>query len=235
MPARRLDAALIPPVTLAELPRLAGDVTDRFRDAAIAWWGEGLRRPAIVAFDVGRVGGYAVVDQHAGAARLVSCGPIVDLQELGIAWCREVARVISTVPRDNGALVVIEDTFVGSRRKPKDGEQRGLGDVATAARLSRRVGAIAALATWYGLPSRRVLSAQWAPKMIGSIPKAMKDTASSRPNRAAGKALSYALACKLYPTALVTSDHIADAILLARFVHSGPVHVATAAPRRKTT
>jgi Holliday junction resolvasome RuvABC endonuclease subunit len=189
-------------VTAAELATLRGDVTSRLADAAWAWHVPEADKPAVLAFDCGKVTGWASIGQRVarfGSFESETGGPSDD------AWGAQVEALVERfvsvdgATLDAGALVVVEDVFLarGPRANP-----------ATMAGIAYYVGAVLFAARRHRLPVLRVKPSEWQTKIIG------------RQRREAGKSASLGIARECFGAA-IRNDHMADAALLAWWVRGG--------------
>lgn len=194
------SASSSPPVTCSELHRWVGDVTGALEDRPFAWHVDPrAETPAVLAFDCGRETGVALVSPMGKLllSFLVLGGNRIE-QDLttGIDKAIEAAKQRTNA---HELLLVVEDVFVlrGKRANPL-----------TMARLAYYVGAVLAAGARAGVPCMRVYPTTWQSRLLGKI------------RRDQGKAMSLRVArARFGPT--ITTDHQADAALLALYVRGG--------------
>lgn len=196
--ARKVQSPIAPPVRASDLRMMVGDCTERLRHAEWLWRAPLEEKPTIMAVDIGSEGAWAVLSPT-GEFR---CGTI--LAERGgdadgewiDALCEGYNAIDELAHTDaegrSLSLLVVEDVFM-SKSPAVHASLARLGGVAIG------IG-VAELA----LPAVRISPTSWQSKMIGRVP------------REQGKAASLARARQEFG-ALITSDHVADAALLAKW------------------
>lgn len=187
----------------AALRALVGDITDTALKDGAGWLKDPrLAKPAVLAFDPGATTGWARLTRSHGymGGSLTRDGKPF-LQTVDDLLTGMFVLGGSTEPR----LVVVEDVFL---YQPKDADGKARSNPKTLSAMARNVGAIIALATLRGLPVWRVLATSWQSKLLGKI------------RREQGKKLSVAKARALFG-ASISSDHQADAALLALYARGG--------------
>jgi hypothetical protein len=187
-------AAALRPWRAHELVELSGDATETLRGAEWLWRHPGAERPTIIALDIGKNTGAAILSRDYVEFSSYS----QERRGLRREWCDFVAAVIDSglehAERRLGkplALLVVEDAFV------KD-------DVASAMELARLQGAAMAFADTAGIPAVRVMPSSWQSAMLGSL------------KREQGKAASLIRARAEFGIQ-IGNEHVADAALMGKW------------------
>lgn len=198
------------PVLARELAAFCGDATDYVGKRPLAWHLDPRReRPNILAVDVGRVTGLALMagshgtPQRADLNALEMADSIVGRGVIDRRWCREIElslRALTFLP--GSPLVVVEDVFLHPDPKKSN--------PVTMAHLAYYVGAVISLAEASDLPTLRIPAVTWQSKILGRI------------RRDQGKRLSLLRARKTFGEFRIKNEHVADAALLALYVR-GPL------------
>jgi len=187
-------------MTLDELLRLAGDVTKHVGDRPFAWQVDPrVTRPDVLAFDLAAEGAYAYLGARHRAAGDVHA-PEARIDQ---GWAARIVALLTWAVERSATdgqrlVVVVEDTHLGSAARTP---------LAFAA-VTRYGAAVAALCAERGLAMVRVPAQAWQSRILGKI------------RRDQGKQLSVAVARRRFG-GLITTDHVADAALLALFVRGG--------------
>lgn len=193
---------LTPPTSTDDLRRLSGDVTHLLSPALgrrPGWYATPRDVPYVLAVDVGATTGWATIAPN-GA---IDAGELVDRHQLGDEWSYALAARVRRAyldARELGAalVVVLEDCFLHTEHPNPQ---------ATIS-LARRIGFVAGVAIGLRVPTWRVPARSWQSRLIGRLP------------RDAGKARAVERVAEItgdWPS----SDHVADAILLAIYAR-GP-------------
>lgn len=189
--------ALPKPLDLAELLKRDGDVTKYLGDRPFAWHVDPrCERPDVLALDIAAEGGWFFL----GAKRRLAGEVNAKEARVDGAWCMAIDTIVhrarDAVYEDGTKLlVVVEDTHLGSAHRTP---------LAFAA-VTRYGGAIAMVCADQGATMIRVPAQAWQSRVLGKI------------RRDQGKTLSVATARHRFGGA-ITSDHVADASLLALYV-----------------
>jgi hypothetical protein len=187
---------LAAPLPLADLLRHEGDATKHIGDRPFAWHVDPrAERPDVLAFDLAAEGGWFFL----GAQRRAS-GPVIAREaRIDAAWSAEIdaclERAVASSKDWSRLLVVVEDTHLGSAARTP---------LAFAA-VTRYGAAVSTLCAQRRLTCIRVPAQAWQSRVLGKI------------RRDQGKTLSLAKARSMFGGA-ITSDHVADAALLALYV-----------------
>jgi hypothetical protein len=191
-------AAKLPtPIGLAELLTHEGDATKHLGDRPFAWHVDPrAERPDVLAFDLAAEGGWF----YLGAVRREA--GIIDAANARIdgPWSRRVQSVVErgrllADMSERKLLVIAEDTHLGSAQRTP---------YAFAA-VTRYGAGVAFACAQAGLTMIRVPAQTWQSRILGKI------------RRDQGKVMSMKVAQSNFGGS-ITSDHIADASLLALWV-----------------
>lgn len=184
-------------VTLDDLLRHDGDATKHYDVAPCMWHlNPTLPRPDVLSLDLAAAGGWFYLGAKYRAAGEVNAKEA----RIDRAWTTTIAERLTWSSNRAGVdgqrlLVVVEDTHLGSAARTP---------LAFAA-VTRYGAAVAALCAERGLTMIRVPAQAWQTRVLGKI------------RRDQGKELSLAAARRRFGSS-ITSDHVADAALLALFV-----------------
>lgn len=191
------------PVTADEISGFWGDATDYVGKRPLAWHIDpGAARPNILAFDVGKTTGWALLGGSGGSLPLRSFASFDGRGVIDAGWCGDVRVAMTLLDHLAGVdLVVVEDVFLHADPKKSN--------PVTMAHLAYYVGAVITVASRRNTPVLRVAPSSWQSKMLGKI------------RRDQGKRLSLLRARKEFG-AVITNEHVADAALMALYM-AGPL------------